>query len=43
MAGGHYTLPKTPGLLTFADLDVKPHRITEGLPIEYLRYYRSGG
>ena len=39
-------LPKTAaadGLLTFADLDVKPHKVTEGIPIEYLRFYRSGG
>lgn len=43
MAGGNYVLPNTPGLLTFNDLDVKPHRVTEGIPIEYLRFYRSGG
>ena len=32
-----------PSLLTFADLGIIPHRVTEGLPIEYLRFYRSGG
>jgi len=36
-------LPQGPGVLTFQDLDVKPHCVTEGVPIEYLRYYRSGG
>ena len=25
------------------DLGLKPHKVTEGLPIEYLRHYRSGG
>lgn len=38
---GDYTLP--PGVLGFEHLDVKPHKVTEGLPIEYLRFYRSGG
>lgn len=32
-----------PDVLHFADLDLNPHRVTEGLPIEYLRFYRSGG
>jgi NADH dehydrogenase (ubiquinone) 1 alpha subcomplex subunit 9 len=36
-------LPAGGNALTFADLDVKPHRVTEGIPIEYLRHYRSGG
>ena len=31
------------GVPGFAQLDVEPHRVTEGLPIEYLRFYRSGG
>ncbi|PSC72673.1 NADH dehydrogenase [ubiquinone] 1 alpha subcomplex subunit mitochondrial [Micractinium conductrix] len=38
---GDYTMPE--GVLGFEALDVKPHRVTEGLPIEYLRFYRSGG
>lgn len=28
---------------TFSDLSVKPHKVTEGVAIEYLRYFRSGG
>jgi len=36
-------LPSGPDVLTFADLDIAPHRVTEGVPIEYLRYYRTGG
>ena len=31
------------GVLGFEHLDVEPHRVTEGIPIEYLRHYRSGG
>jgi NADH dehydrogenase (ubiquinone) 1 alpha subcomplex subunit 9 len=38
-AGG----PGSADLLTFKDLSVEPHKITEGIPIEYLRFYRSGG
>ena len=30
-------------LLTFADLGIEPHKVTEGIPIEYLRFYRTGG
>lgn len=29
--------------MTAKDLDVIPHTITEGLPIEFLRHYRAGG
>lgn len=29
--------------LHIEDLNVRPHKVTEGLPIEFLRYYRSGG
>lgn len=36
-------LPAGTDVLTFADLEMKPHKVTEGIPIEYLRYYRSGG
>ncbi len=37
-------LPKSGAdLLTFKDLSVEPHKVTEGIPIEYLRFYRSGG
>lgn len=43
LLGGDFTLPADPSLLTFADLDVRPHHVTEGIPIEYLRFYRSGG
>ena len=31
------------GLLTFKDLGVEPKKVTEGFPIEHLRYYRVGG
>jgi NADH dehydrogenase (ubiquinone) 1 alpha subcomplex subunit 9 len=31
------------GALGFDDLGLRPHKVTEGLPIEYLRHYRSGG
>jgi NADH dehydrogenase (ubiquinone) 1 alpha subcomplex subunit 9 len=30
-------------VLTFKDLSIEPHKVTEGIPIEYLRFYRSGG
>jgi NADH dehydrogenase (ubiquinone) 1 alpha subcomplex subunit 9 len=43
IAGAHYVLPQGPNVLTFADLDVSPHKVTEGIPIEYLRHYRVGG
>lgn len=36
-------LPAGDNVLTFADLGLKPHKVTEGIPIEYLRFYRSGG
>lgn len=36
-------LPAGGNVLTFADLGLKPHKVTEGIPIEYLRFYRSGG
>ena len=36
-------VPSSGNVLTFADLDIKPHKVTEGIPIEYLRFYRSGG
>lgn len=29
--------------MTAKDLDVIPHTVTEGLPIEFLRHYRAGG
>lgn len=38
---GDYVMPQ--GALGFDALDVKPHKVTEGLPIEYLRHYRAGG
>ena len=41
--GADFLLPAAPGVLTFADLDMAPRRVTEGIPIEYLRHYRSGG
>lgn len=31
------------GVLTFKDLGVEPKKVTEGFPIEHLRYYRVGG
>lgn len=40
---GNFLLPTGPDVLTFADLDMKPLKVTQGLPIEYLRHYRSGG
>ena len=30
-------------MLGFDHLGVQPHRVTEGVPIDYLRHYRSGG
>jgi NADH dehydrogenase (ubiquinone) 1 alpha subcomplex subunit 9 len=36
-------VPEEAGVLTMSDLGVKPHKVTEGIPIEYLRHYRSGG
>jgi len=30
-------------VLTAKDLDVVPHSVTEGVPIEYLRHFRAGG
>lgn len=36
-------LVQTQGTLSAADLGVKVHKVTEGLPIEFLRHYRSGG
>ena len=41
--GASFLPPAGPGVLTFADLDIEPRRVTEGVPIEYLRHYRSGG
>lgn len=38
---GDYVMPS--GVLGFEHLDVEPHRVAEGIPIEYLRHYRSGG
>eukprot|EP00889_Picochlorum_renovo_P008704 jgi/Picre1/35734/NNA_003194.t1 len=29
--------------LKASDLDVVPHKVTEGIPIEFLRHYRAGG
>lgn len=37
------TLPTGEGIKTFADLNVIPRRIDEGVPIEHIRYYRVGG
>lgn len=36
-------LVQSPASLSAADLGVNVHKVTEGLPIEYLRHYRSGG
>lgn len=36
-------LVQTPGALAPVDLGVKVHAVTQGLPIEFLRHYRSGG
>lgn len=30
-------------VLTYADLEVVPKKVTEGFPIEHLRHYRVGG
>ena len=43
IVGANMLLPKGPDVLTIQDLEVAPHRVTEGVPIEYLRHYRSGG
>ena len=32
-----------PNVLTYADLDFEPKKVTEGFPIEHLRHYRVGG
>ncbi|BDA40605.1 NADH dehydrogenase [ubiquinone] 1 alpha subcomplex subunit [Coccomyxa sp. Obi] len=32
-----------PNVLTYADLEVVPKKVTEGFPIEHLRHYRVGG
>lgn len=31
------------GVMTFADLNIQPDKVTEGLPVEYVRFYRVGG
>jgi NADH dehydrogenase (ubiquinone) 1 alpha subcomplex subunit 9 len=36
-------LPPSPGVLTYADLDIVPGKITEGMPMEPIRYSRIGG
>lgn len=36
-------VPSTPGTLTYADLGITPNKITMGIPIEHIRYYRVGG
>ena len=38
-----FLVPSGPGVLTFADLGIEARRVTEGVPIEYLRHARSGG
>ncbi|KAL6784822.1 NUOA9 [Auxenochlorella protothecoides x Auxenochlorella symbiontica] len=46
LARGDFTLAAATAdqpLLTIEDLGVAPRRVTEGHPIEFLRYYRSGG
>ncbi|GAB4820521.1 hypothetical protein N2152v2_007567 [Parachlorella kessleri] len=31
------------GVLTFKELDIAPASVTEGVPVDYLRFYRVGG
>lgn len=31
------------GAKTYADLDIKPAKVTDGLPIEPVRHFRVGG
>lgn len=38
-----FVLDQSHDLLKAKDLDVIPHRVTEGVPIEFLRHYRAGG
>jgi len=38
-----FVLDASHGSLKAEDLDVIPHRVTEGVPIEFLRHYRAGG
>ena len=38
-----FVLDENTDSLTAKDLDVIPHRVTEGVPIEFLRHYRAGG
>ncbi len=38
-----HVLPTGPDILTYADLDIVPSKVTEGFPIEHLRHYRVGG
>lgn len=39
---GDIVLPSS-GVLTFKELNISPHRVTEGVAVDYLRYYRVGG
>lgn len=39
----NFVLGTDKSILTAEDLDVIPHRVTEGVPIEFLRHYRAGG
>ena len=36
-------VPTGPEVLTFADLGVKPRKISMGIPIEHIRHLRAGG
>ena len=38
-----HLLPTGPDILTYADLEIVPSKVTEGFPIEHLRHYRVGG
>lgn len=36
-------VPSAPGTLTYASLGITPKKVTMGIPIEHIRYYRVGG
>lgn len=31
------------GVLTFKELNIDPHKVTEGVAVEHVRFYRVGG
>ncbi len=39
----HILLAAVAGVKTFTDLDITPHKVTDGLAVELIRYQRTGG